>query len=109
MQPDAVKGPAKKKPVKLHPVVEKDARQLAGAVNVVVREPTDMLTLLQRSKGLTDKLRQPLRNGASRRFLIFATEKLCWKLQLYWKMQRNFPEASYRRLKFGALFFNNWR
>ena len=47
MQPDVVTGPAKKNPEELHPVVEKDARQLAGGVNVVVSEPTDILTLLQ--------------------------------------------------------------
>jgi hypothetical protein len=37
-------------------VVENEARQLAGGVNIVVSEPTDMLALLLHSKVLTDRL-----------------------------------------------------
>ena len=50
IQPCAVEGPAKKNPCllpkSLHTLVEKDARQLAGGVNVVVKEPTDIVVLL---------------------------------------------------------------
>ena len=38
-----VVGPANNRPLSPWMVVEKDARQLAGGVNVVVNEPTDML------------------------------------------------------------------
>jgi hypothetical protein len=69
-------GPVKKAPGGvLHMIVEKDARQLAGGVNVVVNEPTDILgefafrvldggtgclslTLLQRGKLATCRLRR---------------------------------------------------
>ena len=38
-----VVGPANNRPLSPWMVVEKDARQLAGGVNVVVNEPTDIL------------------------------------------------------------------
>jgi hypothetical protein len=112
MQPDVAKGPgpAKRKPssmaILLHAVVENEARQLAGGVNVVVSEPTDMLALLLHSKVLTDRLRPSLRHGASGCNLIIGKEEACWKLQLDWKLQRSFPEVQSRRLKVGALSFN---
>jgi hypothetical protein len=46
MQPCVVVGPARKYDGENHRVVEKDSRQLAGGVNVVVNDPTDILALL---------------------------------------------------------------
>ena len=53
-------------------IVEKDTRQLVEGVNVEVSEPMDMLALLLHNKVVTDRLRQSLRYGASRRNLVIA-------------------------------------
>jgi hypothetical protein len=47
IQPCVVVGPAAQySKFKFHVVVEKDSRQLAGGVKVVVNEPTDILVFL---------------------------------------------------------------
>ena len=65
-QPCVVKGPATRYNHGVTPVVmEKDSRQLAGGVNVVVNEPTDILDLLLWGKLVTRRLREWLRHGLS--------------------------------------------
>jgi hypothetical protein len=78
MQPDVVTGPAKRNPKLvrdwLHPVVWKEARQLEGGVNVVVNEPTDILTLLLHCKVATHRFQQLSRVRVRRGNLLIAKD-----------------------------------